>query len=268
MNLLRSPEIVKKTSLKSEVLDLKAQMMWWLKLATDNDFLNLLRNQPEVLPQELFTQFLEEQKSEIIAFDFLELESIWMESLRAHTADTKTRLGWQGFKVGDRVVQSRLKNRKFSGIKSAQNPYDYKFGAVVDLEIVPVNSTPIVIVWEGETEQQKYSLYDLKTQHISPILPIKQLSDSIAYEVSADGLFYRAFLGFSSQAIAKSWQRKLKGELGWVESPKQLPESEKPTPHKYHCIVENPKQKTLAARRNKLEIVASWDLKRKFRRNS
>lgn len=246
----------------SAFLDLKAQMSWWLKLATNNDFLNSLRNAPENLGKELAEQFLTEKKELLIGFNSGDIEQAWNQSFTEQIIYCKKSLGWHEFKVGTCVVKSTFKSRNEPGIKSSQNLYDYQFGRIVDLEILPVNPTPIVIIWEEETEPQKYSLYEAKTQNISPITPLIKVSDSVAYETSLDGLFYRVYLGFSSQKVAKSWLWKLKRELGWIEQPRQLPPSEKPTIHKYHCFAENSRQKTRAKRLEKLQIVANWDLSR------
>ena len=101
----------------------------------------------------------------------------------------------------------------------------------------------------------------MQQQNISHILPLVQLSPQVSYEVSEDGKYYRAFIGFDSKKIARSWLKELKRELGYLDNLIQFPLQQRPTSQKYHYIASHTRFKNLAKRRQKLVKIASWDLR-------
>ncbi|MEZ2339536.1 hypothetical protein [Microcoleus sp.] len=92
---------------------------------------------------------------------------------------------------------------------------------------------------------------------------ISQHSFNVAYQVSEDGSYFKAWLGFRTKALAKAWLiviKKLVGRLSYLIDC-QIPELQH-TGSKYEYVVETPRHKTLKKRLEALREVAELDLEK------
>ena len=260
VNELPSPEQLEKARSLSQV-DLKIRANLWLSLNSPADFVKQLKVAPESLNDQLYQNFCNSDYLQGENFQETELNLAWNQALSEYIEEQKCAEGWQGFKVGDRLVQSTPKVSFKRSLKGKQTSYDYRFGKIIDLDLSPSQPQPIVVVWQGSDIREHYSPYTLEKENISPILPLVRLSPQVSYEVSEDGKYYRAFIGFNSKKIARSWLKELKRELGYLDNLVQFPLEQRPTSQKYHYIASHPQVKNLAKRRQKLVKIASWDLR-------
>lgn len=187
-----------------------------------------------------------------------DFEAAWSEAYGKLIDSAKRSTGIWGYKVGSRMVLSEEYQRYVGG--KYQTEYDYLQGTIHDLDLTPA-SPALIIAWESGNICA-YRVEELESNSISPILPLQRIGSSVAYEVSKDGKYYKAFVGFGTKALAKSWWRKLKKELGYVSDPIEAPEEWKPPgwAWKYYCTACKPKQKRMSARIRHLETVAKWNL--------
>ena len=130
------------------------------------------------------------------------------------------------------------------------------------------NIRPFQIEWNSG-EIQNYSLSELKGLGIARIEAIVKLSPNVAYQISEDGSYFRAWIGFRTKALAKAWLipvKKLVGNLSNLIDC-QIPDIQQHTGSKYEYAVECPRHKTLKKRLEALAKVAELDLGRMpFRR--
>lgn len=184
-----------------------------------------------------------------------DFESAWEEAYAELIESKKHTEGIWGYRIEDRVIQ-------WEGIevyiKDKQDVrYEYLHGKIKDLDLDP-EKPGLIIEWEsGET--QAYERGELETKQISKIKLI-EISETTSYEVSEDGKYYKAFVGFKTKKLAKSWCKNLKRELGWISDPVESSKEWSPTKSKYYCIASKPKQKTLKGRLKRLNKVSEWDL--------
>lgn len=236
---------------------LKLLISLWLSLNSPVDILELIYHNWET-EIDLKYQFV---RSEYLAGeDYLQtdLETAWKIGISSHLDQRKSSIGIFGFKIGSRIVQSTPKT-----VNPSHSSYDYQFGTVVGLE--PYSEKSVSIQWEDDEDISIYKILELQNKLISPILALVKLSSQVGYVLSVDEKFYQAIIGFSSKAIAHSWWRRIKKELGHLSDLK--PNYHPSVQHlknqmkaKYFYLAQFPRQKTLNARLRHLQIVANWDL--------
>lgn len=159
------------------------------------------------------------------------------------------------YRIGDRMVYWEGYPAYIKGKYQIQ--YKYVHGFIKDLDITPSQPT-LIIEWESG-EENAYRIEKLHENQISKIQLIK-VSSHVSYEVSDDGKYYEAFIGFRTKKLARSWWRKLKKKLGWIGDPIEASPDYNPTNLKYYCIASKPKQKTLKGRLKHLGVVSQWNL--------
>jgi hypothetical protein len=121
---------------------------------------------------------------------------------------------------------------------------------------------PFHIQWNSG-ELLSYSLTELKSLGITHIPTLIKLSPNVAYQVSEDGSYFKAWIGFRTKALAKIWLipiKKLVGRLSYLIDC-QSPELQH-TGSKYEYVVEIPRHKTLKKRLEALLEVAELDLEK------
>jgi hypothetical protein len=121
---------------------------------------------------------------------------------------------------------------------------------------------PFHIQWNSG-ELLSYSLTELKSLGITHIPTLIKLSPNVAYQVSEDGSYFKAWIGFRTKALAKIWLipiKKLVGRLSYLIDC-QSPELQH-TGSKYEYVVEIPRHKTLKKRLEALWEVAELDLEK------
>ncbi|WP_013334874.1 hypothetical protein [Gloeothece verrucosa] len=211
--------------------DLKARIAWELRLLTPDNFLEQLKAQfqnPNY--QQKFKSSVKQSKSlENQDYSDEEFERLWEEVWQANIKDAKRFNSFQGFKIDDRLVQT---------LEDTQ----LRKGKIIDFDLAAEASKPLVVQWQDSTVVH-YNLYDLISQGISRWAQV-DLSAQVVYQMSESKKFFRVFIGFKSQKAAKTWLPELKSKLGRLSHLVELPETEKPTPHKYHYQVEKFKYKT------------------------
>ena len=183
-----------------------------------------------------------------------DFETAWEEAYEKLIESTKHSVGIWDYKIGDRVVYTQEYPAYIRG--KYQTQYDYLHGRIKDLDVRP-NKPTLIIEWESR-EEKACHIEELKSNPISKINLIK-VSEAVSYEVSEDEKYYKAFIGFRTKKLAKSWWRKLKKELGWIGDPIEATDQYNPTGWKYYCVSSKPKQKTLKGRLKHLETVSRWD---------
>jgi len=123
-------------------------------------------------------------------------------------------------------------------------------------------SRPFQIQWNSG-KIPSYSLRELKSLGIAPIEPIVKLSPKVAYQISEDGSYFTAWIGFRTKALTKAWLipvKKLVGHLSHLINC-QISELQH-TGYKYEYAVECPRHKTLNKRLEALRKVAELDLEK------
>lgn len=192
--------------------------------------------------------------------DYLEtdLEEAWHKRYEEWITWLKSSIGISGYRVSDRVVATKERLKKVGENMTIIS--EYTQGTIEELDLRP-GFPPFIITWELGTTCS-YTLEEFVADSISLILPHQCIGKAVAYEVSADGKYYKVYIGFRNKPLAKSWQASLKRKLGYIGNPVKLPNEQKPPgwTWKYCCTACNPKQKTMTARIRNLQTVATWNL--------
>jgi hypothetical protein len=106
-------------------------------------------------------------------------------------------------------------------------------------------------------------LTELKGLGIARIEPLVKLSPNVAYQISEDGSYFTAWIGFRTKALAKAWLIPVKKLVGHLSNLIDCQISElQHTGYKYEYAVECPRHKTLNKRLEALAKVAELDLER------
>lgn len=244
--------------------ELKVWANLWLDLNSPQNLLEQLHSSPN-LASALKKAFIQSKYLQAEQFLGEDLQTAWQDAFLSYLEEKKRTVGLWGYQVSSSVVQSTLKSRLNS---SKECNYNYNFGQVIELKLN--SKKPVIIKWEPDENNISYDDLELKNNSISPILPFVKLSEQVGYRTSTDHKFYQAIVGFSSKAVAQSWWRSLKQELGYLSNlmpsyhPSFNPISELMPSLKYFYWAENPHQKTHTARLKHLKQVASWNLKKAY----
>ncbi|WP_041225843.1 hypothetical protein [Crinalium epipsammum] len=249
--------------------DIKIKAGLWLSQNSPLNILERLLEYPKI-QSDLFEQFSKSKYLQEEKYNDKNLSAGWGDAFLEHLNERKRTVGLFNFKEKYRVAQFATENENISHL------YNWQFGTVINIE--PSAERPIVIQWEQslgwqeEWEQEEsttsYSKYEIHDNLITLILPVVKLSETVGYEISADGRFYRAFVGFSAKAIGKSWWKEIKKELGRISD--LLPNYDPQVQHltneidaKYFYLAAYPREKGLPARLRHLQEVAKLDLSKK-----
>lgn len=228
------------------VNELRIRAKTHLALEVPDNFLEFaMPLQKQQLKEKLARQLSEEN------YDILDFNIAWEEAWKQQLENLTKKQGFYGFREGYCILQHR------EGVQ--------RMGTVITLNVE--NPRPFQIQWNSG-ELQSYSLTELKGLSIARIEPLVKLSPNVAYQISEDGSYFRAWIGFRTKALAKAWLipvKKLVGNLSNLIDC-QIPD----IPHtgsKYEYAVECPRHKTLKKRLEAIAKVAELDLERMpFRR--
>lgn len=220
------------------LLELKTRLRVHLALAIPDNLELITTARKQQIFQELKCLLAEER------YDDFHLnaawEEIWQQQLKSFAQDR----GFQGIYLGARILRQR------NGIEI--------FGRVVELNIEA--SRPFQIQWDSG-EVQSYSLTELRCLGITQIEPVAKLSPNVAYQVSEDGSYFKAWIGFRTKALAKAWWRFIKKQVGYLSHLQDCYTPElRHTDKRYEYAVEKYRQKTLAKRIEALQKVAELNL--------
>jgi hypothetical protein len=240
-----APQQLKAASYLS-VTDIRIRAKTHLALEVPDNFLEFaMPLQKQQLKEKLARQLSEEN------YQLLDFDIAWEEAWKQQLENLTKKQGFYGFREGDGILQHR------EGVQ--------RMGKVQRLNIE--EPRPFQIQWNSG-ELQSYSLTELKGLGIARIEPIVKLSPNVAYQISEDGSYFTAWIGFRTKALAKAWLIPVKKLVGHLSNLIDCQISElQHTGYKYEYAVECPRHKTLKKRLEALEKVVKLDLERMpFRR--
>lgn len=192
--------------------------------------------------QQLFEELVLELAGE--HYDTEELNEVWSAVWAEQIANLAKEQGLYNFKLGERVFRQR------EGLEI--------WGTIVELNVELTR--PFQIEWE-QGEVQNYSLIELKCLGITPLKPVIKLSPNVAYQISEDGLYFKAWIGFRTKGLAKAWWRIINKQVGYLSHWRECFSAEsKHTDKRYECVVEKFRQKTVAKRLSTLQRLAEINL--------
>ncbi|MEG4070992.1 hypothetical protein QUA42_27350 [Microcoleus sp. Pol11C2] len=223
------------------VADLKIRAKTYLALEVPDNFLEFVIPVQKQQLKEKIAQQLSEENYELLDFDIA-----WEEAWKQQLENLTKKQGFYGFREGYCILQHR------EGVQ--------RMGTVITLNVE--NPRPFQIQWNSG-ELQSYSLTELKGLSIARIEPLVKLSPNVAYQISEDGSYFRAWIGFRTKALAKAWLIPVKKLVGNLSNLIDCQISElQHTGSKYEYAVECPRHKTLNKRLEALAKVAELDLER------
>ena len=223
------------------VNELRIRAKTHLALEVPDNFLEFaMPLQKQQLKEKLVRQLSEEN------YELLDFDIAWEEAWKQQLENLGKKQGFYGFREGDGILQHR------EGVQ--------RMGKVQRLDIE--EPRPFQILWNSG-EIQCYSLRELKTLGIARIEPIVKLSPNVAYQISEDGSYFTAWIGFRTKALAKAWLIPVKKLVGYLSNLIDCQFLElQHTGSKYEYAVECPRHKTLNKRLETLAKVAELDLER------
>jgi hypothetical protein len=176
-------------------------------------------------------------------YQLLDFEIAWEEAWKQQLENLTKKQGFYGFREGDCILQHR------EGFQ--------RMGRVQHLNVE--EPRPFHIQWNSG-ELLSYSLRELKGLGIARIEPLVKLSPNVAYQISEDGSYFTAWIGFRTKALAKAWLipvKKLVGNLSNLIDCQILELQH--TGAKYEYAVECRRHKTLNKRLEALGKVAEFN---------
>jgi len=228
------------------VNELRIRAKTHLALEVPDNFLEFaMPLQKQQLKEKLARQLSEEN------YELLDFDIAWEEAWKQQLENLAKKQGFYGFREGDGILQHR------EGVQ--------RMGKVQHLNVE--EPRPFQIQWNSG-ELLSYSLTELKGLGIARIEPLVKLSPNVAYQISEDGSYFTAWIGFRTKALAKAWLIPVKKLVGHLSNLIDCQISElQHTGYKYEYAVECPRHKTLNKRLEALGKVAELDLeKMPFRR--
>ncbi|MEG3918077.1 hypothetical protein [Microcoleus sp. POL10_C6] len=235
-----APQQLKDTRCLS-VNELRIRAKTHLALEVPDNFLEFaMPLQKQQLKEKLARQLSEEN------YELLDFDVAWEEAWKQQLENLAKKQGFYGFREGDCILQHR------EGVQ--------RMGTVQRLNVE--EPRPFHIHWNSG-ELLSYSLTELKGLGIARIEPIVKLSPNVAYQISEDGSYFTAWIGFRTKALAKAWLIPVKKLVGHLSNLIDCQISElQHTGYKYEYAVECPRHKTLNKRLEALAKVAELDLER------
>jgi hypothetical protein len=162
------------------VNELRIRAKTHLALEVPDNFLEfVIPVQKQQLKEKLARQLSEE------TYELLDFDIAWEEAWKQQLENLTKKQGFYGFREGDGILQHR------EGVQ--------RMGKVQHLNVE--EPRPFQIQWNSG-ELQSYSLRELKGLGIARIEPIVKLSPNVAYQISEDGSYFTAWIGFRTKALA------------------------------------------------------------------
>jgi len=242
---IQTPQQLKAASYLS-VTDIRIRAETHLALELPDNFLEFaMPIQKQQLKEKLIQQLREE------TYELLDFDIAWEEAWKQQLENLAKKQGFYGFREGDCILQHR------EGVQQMET--------VQRLNVE--EPRPFQIQWNSG-KIPSYSLRELKSLGIARIEPLVKLSPNVAYQISEDGSYFTAWIGFRTKALAKAWLIPVKKLVGHLSNLIDCQISElQHTGYKYEYAVECPRHKTLNKRLEALGKVAELDLeKMPFRR--
>lgn len=233
-----TPQQLKAASYLS-VTDIRIRAKTHLALEVPDNFLEFAMPIHKQQLKEKLARQLSEENYQLLDFDIA-----WEEAWKQQLENLTKKQGFYGFREGDCILQHREEVQRM--------------GRVQHLNVE--EPRPFHIQWNSG-ELLSYSLTELKGLGIARIEPLVKLSPNVAYQISEDGSYFTAWIGFRTKALAKAWLipvKKLVGNLSNLIDCQILELQH--TGYKYEYAVECPRHKTLNKRLEALAKVAELNL--------
>lgn len=224
--------------LQLSVTDLRTRAEIWLSLNSPSQLLEIITPTWQQQLKEKFTAQLDE------SYQPEDFETAWENAFANHLQKQGEEEGICGFKIGSRVLE---RGKRWGAIASLDPHSERSFG----------------IGWNDGT-MMHYSQLEMKAMGILLVPPAIALSSNVAYEMSEDGSYYRAFIAFRTKKLARAWLKSIKQLVGKLSNlhDHQLPEFRHLAGKRWEYEIEKPKHKTVAKRLEAIKKVAALDLER------
>ena len=241
-NLIQLPNQKDNPDFALSFLSLKIKAEVWLSINTPPQFLEIVTPAWE---RQLKQQFSSKITDFYAQEDF---DSSWTVAWDQFLKKKAEEEGLYHLKINQQVMQ-----------KKSNLPH--LLGRIQSID--RSSERPLQIIWE-EGESCNYSLLELKALNIVPLSPLIQLSSHVAYQVSEDGSYFRAYIGFRTKKLAQTWLKPIKSLVGRLSSLHRYElENLRHLPDKiWEYEVEKFKYKTLVKKLDSLQKIAQLDLEK------
>lgn len=185
-------------------------------------------------------------------FTSTNLDFAWPVALNRYFQEQARRTGLHGLKVGTKMLWQCTDEQLMFGQVTDINYHQRRFSLEWD---------------DGKT--RSFSVLEMKALSISIVSSV-YLSDNVAYEISGDRSYLKAYIGFRTKKLAKAWLRIIKKIVGKLSNLKDYRrgESNYLSGTKWQYQVEQFRYKSMKRRLQSLETVSQLNLEKmplKFR---
>ncbi len=220
--------------------ELKYKAEIWLLLEFDCLLLNNLTSASEQQLKQRWLQSLD------CPFNPDNLDAAWQIAFSQFLQTQAKKVGLYGLKLGTKILQQTVDNR-------------FAFGHISDINFY---QSSFLLQWD-DGEKISLSYLEMKALSISTVSLVK-LSDNVAYEISSDRSYLKAYIGFRTKKLAKAWLRPLKKIVGKLSNLKDCRREQEhhSLGNKWQYSVEKFRHKKISRRLQDLETIAQLDLEK------
>ncbi|GAB4552198.1 MAG: hypothetical protein Tsb0014_46150 [Pleurocapsa sp.] len=203
----------------------------------------LLNNLTSAIEQQLKLKWLQNLDC---PFNPDDLDAAWQIAFSQFLQTQAEKIGLYGLKIGTKILKKTVDNQFVFGHISEIDFYKYSF----------------LLQWD-DGEQISLSYLEMKALSIFTVNSI-QLSDNVAYEISSDNSYLKAYIGFRTKKLAKAWLKPLKQIVGILSNLKDCRREEERhlLENKWQYSVEKFRHKKISRRLQDLETIARLDLEK------
>ena len=229
---------VENLPLTKQELKYKAEI--WLLLEFD---CLLLNNLTPAIEQQLKQRWL---KSIDRPFNPDDLDAAWQIAFSQFLQTQAEKIGLYGLKIGTKILKHTVDNQ-------------FVFGHISEIDFY---KSSFLLQWD-DGEQISLSYLEMKALSLSTVNSV-QLSDYVAYEISSDYSYLKAYIAFRTKKLAKAWLKPLKQIVGRLSNLKDFRREEEHhlLGNKWQYSVEKFRHKKMSRRLQDLEIIARLDLEK------
>ena len=175
-----------------------------------------------------------------------DLDAAWQIAFSQFLQTQAEKIGLYGLKIGRKILKQTVDNQFIFGHISEIDFYEFSF----------------LLQWD-DGDKISLSYLEMKALSISTVNSI-QLSDRVAYEISSDSSYLKAYIGFRTKKLAKAWLKPLKQIVGRLSNLKDCRREEDHhlLENKWQYFVEKFRHKKMSKRLQDLETIARLDLEK------
>ena len=175
-----------------------------------------------------------------------DLDAAWQIAFSQFLQIQAEKIGLYGLKIGTKTLKQTVDNQ-------------FVFGHISDIDFY---QSSFLLQWD-DGEQISLSYLEMKALSISTVNSV-QLSDNVAYEISSDNSYLKAYIGFRTKKLAKAWLKPLKQIVGILSNLKDCRREEEHhlLGNKWQYSVEKFRHKKISRRLQDLETIARLDLEK------